>query len=105
MLVKVKVFAITTKRNAVKSGRVPYEQKAQLVQEDDGMPDCPFVITHWAAKEGDTVDTLPAGLYTADLHMEAAPYGQMVPHVSNLKLAGSGQGAQRPGAAPKAVAA
>ena len=84
MKVKVKAFAkVTQKDNIGKNKRTAYEQAASIVQEQDGYPDCPMVITHWDSNK----TVLRPGLYEADLYFDAGPYGQMVPQVGNFQFA------------------
>lgn len=91
MKVNVKVFSmVKQKDNIGKNKRTAYEQSAQLIQAEDGYPDCPLTITHWDDKSL----VLGAGMYTADLFFEAAPYGQMVPHLQGFAPVGAV--AQRP---------
>jgi hypothetical protein len=82
MKVKVRVFAMVKEKNNIgKNKRTAFEQSAQVLQGDDGYPDCPTTITHWDDPKG----VLGAGVYAADLFFEAAPYGQMVPHLQNFQ--------------------
>jgi len=89
MKVNVRVFGKIEEKKVGKNNKTVFEQSAQVMQAEEGYPDCACRLTFW----DDRTRCLAPGVYTADLFFEPAPYGQMVPQLQNFQPA---RAAQRP---------